>query len=201
MTDEVASDSCDAPSEENELPVSCTQWDPLHPDSGGQIALATNLATGIDPTDMWTDLAPEPSCEDILNSDFEVPSTEIHQQFPIPNPLQGISFLPLAADEEKWDVSNNAFTRALQSATSLLDPDQVDPDVPLKAIFSGWHTIEPHERDKPIWTMLRTIDERVFGLWTSKAQKLALMYITHTLIKVGLYITHRKFTKKLTTQQ
>jgi hypothetical protein len=104
------------------------------------------------------------------------------------DPYLGLSFLPLAADEEKWDISNDAFHNALASAPSFVCPDAVDPDVPLQAIFCGWHVVDSRERENPIWTMLRLIDERVFGLWTSKAQKAALMFVTHTLIKVLIFI-------------
>lgn len=103
------------------------------------------------------------------------------------DPYLGLSFLPLAADEEKWDVSNDAFHSALASAPSFICPDAVDPDVPLQAIFCGWHVVDSRERENPIWKMLRLIDERVFGLWTSKAQKAALMFVTHTLIKVPIH--------------
>lgn len=111
-------------------------------------------------------------------------SPSVNQQLVFPGPYCGLSFYTLAADEEKWDISNDAFTRALQSAALLPGPDQVDPNVPFKAILSGWHTIDAYEREKPIWNMLRLIDERVFGLWTSKIQKVALMYVTHMLVKV-----------------
>jgi hypothetical protein len=92
--------------------------------------------------------------------------------------------MPLAPDELKWDVSNEAFINALGSVGQLLGPDMVDAHVPFRAILWGWHTIDPDEREHPIWLMLRMIDERVFGAWTSKTQKLALMFVTHTLLKV-----------------
>ncbi|CRG87005.1 hypothetical protein PISL3812_04018 [Talaromyces islandicus] len=38
----------------------------------------------------------------------------------------GLGFLPLAADEEKWDVSNDAFHTALTSAPSIVCPNVVD---------------------------------------------------------------------------
>lgn len=113
--------------------------------------------------------------------------TPIDQRLPLPNPRLSLPFLPLAADEEKWDVSNDAFLRALQSTVFIPSPDEVDPGVPFKAIFGGWHAVDAHEREKPIWHMLRLIDERVFGMWTSKIQKVALMYVTHALVKVRPY--------------
>jgi hypothetical protein len=100
------------------------------------------------------------------------------------DPYRGLTFMPLAPDELKWDVSNEAFINALGSVGQLLGPDMVDAHVPFRAILWGWHTIDPDEREHPIWLMLRMIDERVFGAWTSKTQKLALMFVTHTLLKV-----------------
>lgn len=111
-------------------------------------------------------------------------SPSVNQQPVFPPSYGGLSFHALAADEEKWDISNDAFTRALQFSSFHTRPDQVDPDVPFKAILGGWHTVDVHEREKPIWNMLRLIDERVFGLWASKIQKVALMYVTHMLVKV-----------------
>lgn len=108
----------------------------------------------------------------------------IERRPPPADPRLGLPFLPLAADEEKWDVSNDAFLRALQSTVFIPTPDRLEPDVPFKAIFGGWHTVDEREREKPIWNMLRLIDERVFGMWTSKVQKVALMYVTHALVKV-----------------
>lgn len=114
-------------------------------------------------------------------------SATIGQTQSLPDPRLSLPFLPLAADEEKWDVSNDAFLRALSSTVFVSEPDQVDPDVPFKAVFGGWHTVDAREREKPIWNMLRLIDERVFGMWTSKIQKVALMYVTHALVKVRSY--------------
>lgn len=108
----------------------------------------------------------------------------IERRQPPADPRLSLPFLPLAADEEKWDVSNDAFLRALQSTAFIPTSDHVDPGVPFKAILGGWHTVDERERDKPIWNMLRLIDERVFGTWTSKVQKVALMYVTHALVKV-----------------
>ncbi|RFU25415.1 hypothetical protein B7463_g10927, partial [Scytalidium lignicola] len=191
-TDEIASDSDETPSEDGGWPTSCIAESPPNPDGAEQSTFLANLPILTDPTNLWTNLATE-TPGDILTSDLEAVSAVLHQQLSTSSLFQGLSFLPLAADEEKWDVSNDAFLRALQSAASVLEPDHVDPDVPFKAIFSGWHTIEPQERNKPIWTMLRAIDERVFGLWTSKTQKIALMYITHMLVKYRMNPTPTNF--------
>lgn len=141
-----------------------------------------------DNTDL-SHLVPSPSTASVredLSSPFNFDDQRsiIERKPPPPDPRLSLSFLPLAADEEKWDVSNGAFLRAMQSTMFIPTPDQVDPDVPFKAIFGGWHTVDAREREKPIWNMLRLIDERVFGMWTSRIQKVALMYVTHALVKV-----------------
>jgi hypothetical protein len=184
--DEIASSSDELPSDDNGQAGIGSGWDGSHTDFQ-EFDFVIGLTNNTDPTTLWTSPTAEILGENLLHpSDFEeVSSATMHQQLPLCDPFQSLPFLPLASDEEKWDVSNDAFFRALQSAASLLEPDQVDPDVPFKAILSGWHTIDPRERDKPIWIMLRLIDERVFGLWTSKPQKIALMYVIHTLVKVG----------------
>lgn len=138
------------------------------------------VPTGVEPSLSTANLRKNLSCP----VNFYNQNPTVRQNQPPPDPRLGLTFLPLAADEEKWDVSNDAFLRALQSTVFISSPDQVDPDVPFKAIFGGWHTVDAREREKPIWNMLRLIDERVFGMWTSKIQKVALMYVTHALVKV-----------------
>jgi hypothetical protein len=94
--------------------------------------------------------------------------------------------LPLAADVEKWNVSDSAFLQALEicRATKHTDPI-LDPDVPVKAILWGWHTVDAAQRHHPVWQALRQVDERVFGTWTSKAQKIAMMYVCQLMMQVS----------------
>jgi hypothetical protein len=94
--------------------------------------------------------------------------------------------LPPAADLEKWNISNSAYVQALElcRATAHRDPT-LDPDVPVKAILWGWHTIDPVQRHHPVWQALRQIDDRVFGTWTFKAQKIAIMYICQLMMHVS----------------
>lgn len=89
----------------------------------------------------------------------------------------------VASDMDKWHVSNGAFVSALDSVThrktSHID---LDPHVPFKAVIWGWDNVGP-EAQHPIWKALRQVDQRVFGTWTSKAQRIALMYVCQTLIQ------------------
>ena len=93
--------------------------------------------------------------------------------------------LPLAADVEKWNVSDTAFLHALDlcRTTTHTDPT-LDPDVPVKAILWGWQTVDAAQRQHPVWLALRQVDERVFGTWTSKAQKIAMMYVCQLMMQV-----------------
>jgi hypothetical protein len=96
---------------------------------------------------------------------------------------------PLALDEEKWHVSNKAYIQGIETAKSTYaEPDFIDPNVPFKAILWGWHTVEEKERNHPIWRTLRQVDERVFGGWKRKPQKIAIMYVTQFLMKVSIFV-------------
>lgn len=93
--------------------------------------------------------------------------------------------LPLAADVEKWNVSDSAFLGALELCRTTTHTDPLlDPDVPVKAILWGWHTVDAAQRNHPVWQALRQVDERVFGTWTSKAQKIAMMYVCQLMMQV-----------------
>lgn len=92
--------------------------------------------------------------------------------------------LPLAADVEKWNVSDTAFLQALELCRTTTNTDPtLDPDVPVKAILWGWHTVDAAQRHHPVWQALRQVDERVFGNWTSKAQKIAMMYVCQLMMQ------------------
>lgn len=94
--------------------------------------------------------------------------------------------LPLAADVEKWNVSDSAFLQALELCRKTTNTDPIlDPDVPVKAILWGWHTVDAAQRHHPVWQALRQVDERVFGTWTSKAQKIAMMYVCQLMMQVS----------------
>lgn len=94
--------------------------------------------------------------------------------------------LPLAADVEKWNVSDSAFLQALELCRTTTKKDPVlDPDVPVKAILWGWHTVDAAQRQHPVWQALKQVDERVFGAWTNKAQRIAMMYVCQLGLQVS----------------
>ena len=94
--------------------------------------------------------------------------------------------LKVAPDAEKWYVSNEAFVSGLEMSRTApcVDPS-LDSDTPVRAILWGWETVDPNLRNHPVWMALRQIDERVFGDWTSKPQKLAMMYVCHLMMQVS----------------
>ncbi|KAL2430092.1 hypothetical protein ABEF95_004042 [Exophiala dermatitidis] len=93
------------------------------------------------------------------------------------------SVIKVAPDSEKWHVSNGAFISCLDSVKQRTSSTStLDMHVPFKAAIWGWDNVGP-EAQHPIWKALRQVDQRVFGTWTSKAQRIALMYVCQTLIQ------------------
>lgn len=89
----------------------------------------------------------------------------------------------VAPDVDKWYVSNGAFMDALDSVKLQTGSTRtLDLHVPFKAAIWGWENVGP-EAQHPVWSALRQVDQRVFGTWTSKAQRIALMYVCQTLIQ------------------
>lgn len=89
----------------------------------------------------------------------------------------------VAPDVDKWHVSNGAFTSCLDSVkTQIASTTTLDLHVPFKAVIWGWDNVGP-EAGHPVWMALRQVDQRVFGTWTSKAQRIALMFVCQTLIQ------------------
>lgn len=88
-------------------------------------------------------------------------------------------------DLDKWDVSNGAFVSCLNSVKrrqGSVSTSTPDLHVPFKAAIWGWDNVGP-EAQHPVWAALRQVDQQVFGTWTSKAQRIALMYVCQTLIQ------------------
>ena len=99
--------------------------------------------------------------------------------FANPSPLAGRipstgGFISIAPDEQKWKTSDDAFGAALQASTSMIM--DFDEGLLVRAILLGWESIGPATAH-PILYALQCIDQRVFGKWSSRPQRLALMYI------------------------
>ncbi|KAJ9612903.1 hypothetical protein H2200_002844 [Cladophialophora chaetospira] len=91
--------------------------------------------------------------------------------------------IKVAPDVAKWHVSDRAFISCLDSVKKrTASTSTLDMHVPFKAAIWGWDNVGP-EAQHPIWSALRQVDQEVFGTWTSKAQRIALMYVCQTLIQ------------------
>lgn len=125
---------------------------------------------------------------DTLLQMFEAASTNLNAwgqtssspfDFRVPTP----EMVNIAPDVDKWHVSNGAFINALTEIKNRDPSDQeADLHVPFKAAIWGWNNVGP-EAQHPVWLALRQVDQRVFGTWKSKAQRIALMYVCQTLMQ------------------
>ena len=118
----------------------------------------------------WSHTSPSPF-------DFHFPTTETSTR--------------VVPDLDKWDVSNGAFISCLNTVKRRKDSASTSsPDlhVPFKAAIWGWDNVGP-EAQHPVWAALRQVDQQVFGTWTSKAQRVALMYVCQTLIQYREHLT------------
>jgi hypothetical protein len=89
----------------------------------------------------------------------------------------------IAPDVEKWYVGNSAYFRALDSVKRRVkSAATMDFQVAFQAMLWGWQNVG-HEAEHPVWNALREVDQRIFGTWTSMAQRIAMMYVCQTLIQ------------------
>lgn len=82
-------------------------------------------------------------------------------------------FPEIAPDQLKWKTSDDAFHQGLAAPAMQQDFDE---GLLARAILFGWESIGPAAQI-PILYALQCVDQRVFGKWTSRPQRLALMYI------------------------
>ncbi|OAP58050.1 hypothetical protein AYL99_07140 [Fonsecaea erecta] len=89
----------------------------------------------------------------------------------------------IAPDAEKWYVSNSAYNRALDSVKRRgKSAATMDFQTAFQAMLWGWQNVG-REAEHPVWHALREVDQRIFGTWTSMAQRMAMMYVCQTLIQ------------------
>lgn len=91
--------------------------------------------------------------------------------------------------EQMWKFSDRTFTQGLEMTRTgkMVAHNPLDAAVPVQAILWGWHTIDVKTRNHPAWTALREVDEKIFGLWKSKPQKIAMMYVCSLVMQVSLH--------------
>lgn len=88
-------------------------------------------------------------------------------------------------DVDKWRVSNEAFVFGIDIGKKTVEPHVIDSLAAYKAILWGCNELEEKERAHPLWLALRQVDEKVFGMWQSKAQKIAMMFVCHRMLLVS----------------
>lgn len=86
-------------------------------------------------------------------------------------------------DTEKWHVGNSAYFGALDSVKRRIkSASTMDFQVAFQAMLWGWQNVG-HAAEHPVWQALREVDQRIFGSWTSIAQRIAMMFVCQTLIQ------------------
>jgi hypothetical protein len=94
-------------------------------------------------------------------------------------------------DDKKWTTSNDAFIYGINTGTrvfgvgnpqGVLEQKIMNSHAAYKAILWGCDAMEEQERTHPLWLALRQVDEKVFGDWKSKAQKIAMMFVCHRML-------------------
>ena len=89
----------------------------------------------------------------------------------------------IAPDAEKWHIGNSAYFGALDSVKRRVrSATTMDFQVAFHAALCGWQNVG-NEAEHPVWNALRQVDQRIFGTWTSRAQRIAMMYVCQTLIQ------------------
>lgn len=89
-------------------------------------------------------------------------------------------------DHEKWRTSNEAFIFGIEKTRkmSYAETAIINSHAAYKAILWGCDASEEKERCHPLWLALRQVDEKVFGHWQRKAQKIAMMFVCHRMLLV-----------------
>lgn len=92
----------------------------------------------------------------------------------------------ILSDRDKWHLTNDVYTWGLESYKKWTrDYGPYFSLRPFAAIFEGWDILDEEERSHPVLEALRWVDERVFGDWQSKAQRIAMMLIKIRLMNVS----------------
>lgn len=73
--------------------------------------------------------------------------------------------------------SSGSTRRGRQSETAIINSHAA-----YKAILWGCDAREEKERCHPLWLALRQVDEKVFGNWNRKAQKIAMMFVCQGML-------------------
>lgn len=142
---------------------------------------------GFQPNTLVPPVYDMPTQECVLQSPWQ----QLPTSAPVPSPYtfqlppaNGTNSLTIAPDFEKWHVSNGAFTGAMDAVKKHLASNKtLDLHVPFRAGLWGWNSIPEHELSHPVWSAIRAVDQKVFGSWTEKAARIAVMYACQTMLQ------------------
>ena len=91
-------------------------------------------------------------------------------------------------DMDKWRTSNDAFIFGIDTGKrSIRETGIINSHAAYKAILWGRDPMDEMERTHPMWMALRQVDEKVFGDWQSKAQRIAMMFVCHRMLLVCVF--------------
>lgn len=95
-------------------------------------------------------------------------------------------FRGVVPDHEKWRTSNEAIIFGIEKARKMSQDETtiINSHAAYKAILWGCDAREEEERSHPLWLALRLVDEKVFGNWHRKAQKIAMMFVCQRMLLV-----------------
>lgn len=91
------------------------------------------------------------------------------------------------SDRQKWHLTNDVYKQGLESYKRWSRDYGSDFSwKPFIAILKGWEGLDEKEQSNPVHETLKWVDQRVFGTWHSKAQRIALMLIKQRLMTVSV---------------
>lgn len=82
---------------------------------------------------------------------------------------------------------NATYLQGFEAARGLKgELDAIDLDTALKGVLWGWNSVNVAQREHHLWVAQRTVNQRVFGGWASRVQRIARMFVLHALMQVGV---------------
>ena len=101
----------------------------------------------------------------------------------------------ITTGEHQPAILNKLFAYAVAGVTaSAGHPKSLESHVAFRSIMRRAEDVEGDYLNHPLWKALRAVDKQVWGMWPSKAQRVAAMYLCYKLIMVcSLSISYFSF--------